>query len=120
MKIPGLQRRGAGDDGLRKKFEDLKRRIEAADFTTRSAYFNHIRSTYRPVSEGYALASSADRERILNEVREVSRKLWDAGNRAQALGLGVIMLNIESQLIEGDDADFVKAGTNALINEAMG
>jgi hypothetical protein len=119
MKIPGLRGREAGDNGLRKKYEDLKRRIEAADFATRSAYFNHIRSTYRPVSEGYALASSADRERILNEVREVSRKLWEAGNRAQALGLGVIMLNIESQLLEGDDAAFVRAGTEELIREAM-
>ncbi len=119
MKIPGLRGREAGDNGLRKKSEDLKRRIDAEDFTTKSAYFNHIRSTYRPVSEGYALASSADRERILNEVREVSRRLWETGNRAQALGLGVIMLNIESQLLEDDDAAFVKAGTDALIREAM-
>ncbi len=119
MKIPGLRGREAGDNGLRKKYEDLKRRIDAEDFTTKSAYFNHIRSTYRPVSEGYALASSADRERILNEVREVSRRLWETGNRAQALGLGVIMLNIESQLLEDDDAAFVKAGTDALIREAM-
>jgi hypothetical protein len=33
---------------------------------------------------------SADRERILKEIREVSRQLWDAGDRPQALALGVI------------------------------
>ena len=120
MKIPGLRRREAPENALREKYDDLKRRIDAADFISKSAYLNHIRSTYQPVNEGYALASSADRERILNEIQEVSRQLWQAGNRAQALGLGVIMLNIESQLQDGDDAAFVKEATDALIVEAIG
>jgi hypothetical protein len=65
------------------------------------------------------LASSADRERILKEVSEVSRRLWNAGNRAQAMALGVIMLNIESQFAAGDDAEFVKVATEALINRGI-
>jgi hypothetical protein len=71
------------------------------------------------VSDGYKLASPDDRERILGEVRAVSRQLWEAGNRPQALALGVIMLNIESQFLPGDDAAFVKAATDALIKEAI-
>jgi len=70
------------------------------------------------VSDGYKLASPDDRERILKEVRAVSRQLWEAGNRPQALALGVIMLNIESQFLPGDDAAFVKAATDDLIKEA--
>jgi len=70
------------------------------------------------VSDGYALASGADRERILKEVRKVSRKLWEAGNKPQALALGIIMLNIESQFMPGEDALFVKLATDALIREA--
>lgn len=50
------------------------------------------------------MASSADRERMLKAVLDVSRKLWDGGNRPQALALGVIMLNVESSFVAGDDA----------------
>jgi hypothetical protein len=71
------------------------------------------------VNDGYGIASPVDRERILKEVRAVSRQLWEAGNRPQALALGVIMLNIESQFLGGDDAAFVKAATDALIKEAL-
>ena len=103
---------------LREQYDDLKRRIDALDVEPRSVCFNYIKSTYGPVNEGYELASSADRERILKELRDVSRRLWSAGNRPQALALGVLMLNIESQLTLGDDAAFVKQATDALIKES--
>jgi len=119
MRIPSLWGREVRGNVLREEYDDLKRRIDAADVMSRSACFNHIRSTFGPVSEGYELASSADRERILKEIREVSRQLWNAGNRPQALALGVIMLNVESQSAPGDDAAFVKAATDALIKEAL-
>jgi hypothetical protein len=103
---------------LRREYEDLRRRIDTADATSKSACLNQIRSTFGPVSDGYKLASPDDRERILKEVRAVSRQLWEAGNRPQALALGVIMLNIESQFLPGDDAALVKEATDALIKEA--
>jgi len=103
---------------LRRQYDDLRRRIDAADTPTRSACFNYISSTFYSISDAYALASSADRERMLKAVLEVSRKLWDAGNRPQALALGVITLNIESRFVAGDDATFVKAETDALIKKA--
>ena len=104
---------------LREQYDDLKRRIDALDVEPRSVCFSYIQSTYGPVNEGYELASSADRERILRELRDVSRQLWSAGNRPQALALGVLMLNIESQLTPGDDAAFVKQATEALIKESV-
>jgi hypothetical protein len=119
MRIPGLWRPEVRGNVLRKEYEDLKRRIDTTDSLPKSTFFNFIRSTFGPVSEGYALASSADRRRILKEVREVSRKLWEAGNRPQALALGVIMLNIESEFVPGEDAAFVKEATDALIKKAM-
>ena len=104
---------------LREQYDDLKRRIDALDVEPRSVCFNYIKSTYGPVNEGYELASSADRERILRELRDVSRRLWSAGNKPQALALGVLMLNIESQLTPGDDAAFVRQATDALIKEGI-
>lgn len=119
MKIPSLWNREERGNLLREQYDDLKRRIDAADVMSKSACFSHIRSTFGPVSEGYALASSADRERILKEIWEVSRQLWNAGNRPQALALGIILLNIEGQLAPGDAAAFVKAATDALIEQAV-
>jgi hypothetical protein len=104
---------------LREQYDDLKRRIDALNVEPRSVCLNYLKSTYRPVNEGYELASSADRERILKELRDVSRRLWSAGNRPQALALGVLMLNIESELTPGDDAAFVKQATDALIKEGI-
>ena len=105
---------------LREEYDDLRRRIDTMNVEQKLACFNYIKSTYGPVNDGYALASSADRERILKAVREVSRQLWSAGNRPQAMALGVIMLNIESQFVPGDDAAFVRVATDALINEGIG
>lgn len=104
---------------LREQYDDLKRRIDALNVEQRSVCFSYIKSTYGPVNEGYELASSADRERISKELRDVSHRLWSAGNRPQALALGVLMLNIESQLTPGDDAAFVKQATDALIKEGI-
>ena len=104
---------------LREQYDDLNRRIDELNVEPRSVCLNYIKSTYGPVNKGYELASSADRERILKELRDVSRQLWFAGDRPQALALGVLMLNIESQLTPGDDAAFVKQATDALIKEAI-
>ena len=103
---------------LRRQYDDLRRRIDAADVTARLVCFNYIRSTFSSISEAYELASIPDRERMLKAVLEVAGKLWNGGNRPQALALGVIMLNIESRFVAGDDATFVKAETDALIKEA--
>jgi hypothetical protein len=35
------------------------------------------------------------------------------------MALGVIMLNIESQFVAGDEAAFVRVATDALINEGI-
>lgn len=103
---------------LRRQYDDLRRRIDAADMSARSACFNYISATFNSVSDAYDLASSADRERMIKAVLEFARKLWDEGNRPQALALGVIILNIESRFIAGDGAAFVNAETDALIKEA--
>jgi hypothetical protein len=51
-----LGRREVRGNVLREEYDDLKRRIDAADVMSESACFNHIRSTFGLVSEGHALA----------------------------------------------------------------
>jgi hypothetical protein len=103
---------------LRRQYDDLRRRIDALDASARSVCLNYMSATFGSIDDAYELASPADRERMLKAVREVSGKLWEGGNRPQALALGVIMLNIESRFLAGDDANFVKAETDVLIKEA--
>jgi hypothetical protein len=43
---------------LREEYSDLRRRIDATNVEQKSVCFNYIKSTYGPVKEGYALASS--------------------------------------------------------------
>ena len=69
------------------------------------------------MNASYGLAGNSDRQRIIKDVREVAQQLWTAGNRPQALALGVILLNMESQFMFDDDAAIVMAGTDALIKE---
>jgi len=104
---------------LRQQYDDLKRRIDAQNVEQKSTFLNYIKKTFGPVNEGYELASSADRGRILRELRDVSLQLWTAGNRPQALALGIILLDIESQFTPGEDAAAVKAATAALIKEGL-
>ena len=103
---------------LRRQYDDLRHRIDAADTPARPVCLNYIRSTFNSIRDAYELASNADRERMMKAVLEVSRKLWDEGNRPQVLALGVVMLNLESRFVEGDDANYVKVETDALIKEA--
>ena len=105
---------------LREEYDDLRRRIDAVNVEQKAACFNYIKLNYGPVNDSYALASGADRERILKEVRGVCRQLWGTGNRPQALALGVVILNIESQFMPDDDAAFVRVATDALIKESLG
>ena len=46
---------------LREEYDDLRRRIDATSVEQKSVCFNYIKSTYGPVNEGHALASSSDR-----------------------------------------------------------
>jgi len=118
MGILNLWREDRGNV-LRKQFDDLKQRMDAADADAKLACFNCIKSTANDVSGGYADASSADRKQILRHAAKVSRQLWDRGDWPQALGLGIIMLNAESRFVPGDDAAYVRAATDALIKEAQ-
>jgi hypothetical protein len=118
MRILNLWR-GARGNVLRKQYDDLKQKIDAANAHAKLACFECIKSKAHDVSEGYANASSADRKRISRHAVEVSHQLWDRGDWPQALGLGIIMLNAESRFVPGDDAAYVRAATDALIKEAQ-
>jgi hypothetical protein len=104
---------------LREQYDDLRRHIDAMNVEQMSVCSDYIKLNRGPVCDGYTLASDGDRERIVKEIREVCRQLWSAGNEPQAMALGVILLNVESQFASGDEAAFVKTATDDLINRGI-
>lgn len=103
---------------LRRRYEGLKSRIDAVDPTAKSACFGVVKSNFEFLSSHYASASSAERKRVLKHASKTVRQLSDASDWPRALGLTIIMLNLEVRHLPGDDAAVLKAATDALIEEA--
>jgi hypothetical protein len=103
---------------LRKKWDKLKRRIDAADFSAKSACLGYIKTRSESFGRLYARSSSADKKRICKRVAKESLRFLKAGDWPSACGLYVMMLNIESRYLPGSDAACVKVETDALIEEA--
>jgi hypothetical protein len=103
---------------LRRRYEGLKARIDTADATAKSACFGVVKSHFEFLSSRYASASGAERKRVLKQASMTLHQLSDASDWPRALGLTIIMLNLEARHLPGDDAAALKAATDALIREA--
>jgi hypothetical protein len=103
---------------LRRRYESLKPRIDAADPAAKSACFGVVKSNFEFLSSRYASASSAERKRVLKHASKTVHQLSDASDWPRALGLTIIMFNLEARHLPGDDAAILKAATDALIKEA--
>jgi hypothetical protein len=103
---------------LRRRYEGLRSRIDAADPTAKSACFGVVKSSFEFLSRRYASASIAERKEILKHASKTVHKLSDAGDWPRALGLTVIIFNLEARHLPGDDAAMLKEATDALLKEA--
>ena len=105
---------------LRRRYDGLKARIDAADPAAKSACFDVVKSTFDLLSKHYAKSSSAERKGVLKHASRTIHQLSDAGDWPRALGLTIIMLNLEASHLPGDDAAVLKAATDALIERGCG
>jgi hypothetical protein len=103
---------------LRKRYESLEPRIERANPAAKSACFSVVKSHFEFASRHYANASSAERRKFLKHASTTVHQLSDAGDWPRALGLTVIMFNLEARHLPGDDAAVLKAATDDLIKRA--
>jgi hypothetical protein len=103
---------------LRRRYEGLKPRIDAADPAAKSACFGVVKSNFEFLRSRYASASGAERKRVLKHASKTMDQLSDAGDWPRALGLTIIMFNLEAHHLPGNDAAILKAATDALIKEA--
>src|SRR4030095_1781330 len=114
MKFLNLWQEARGNV-LRRRYEGLKPRIDAADTAAKSACLGVVKSNFEFLSSRYAQASSAERTRILKHASNTVHQLSDASDWPRALGLTIIMFNLEARHLPGDDAAVLKAATDALI-----
>ena len=103
---------------LRGRYEGLKSRIDAADPAAKSACFGVVKSNFEFLSSRYASASSAERKRVLKHASKTVHQLSDASDWPRALGLTIIIFNLEARHLPGADAAILKAATDALIKQA--
>jgi FMN phosphatase YigB (HAD superfamily) len=103
---------------LRERYERLKSRIDAADVAAKSACFGVVKSRFEFFRSRYAIASSADRKRILAHASKIARQLSERGDWPRASGLTIIMLNLQARDLPGDDAAAVTAAIDVLMEEA--
>jgi hypothetical protein len=103
---------------LRRRYEGLKSRIDAADAAAKTACFGVVKSNFELLSSRYASASSAERKQVLKHASKTVHQLADASDWPRALGLTIIMFNLEARYLPGDDAAVLKAATDDLIKEA--
>jgi hypothetical protein len=103
---------------LRRRYEGLRSRIDAADPAEKSACFGVVKSSFEFLSRRYTSASSAERKEILKHASKTVHKLSDAGDWPRALGLTIIMFNLEARHLPGNDAVALKGATDTLLEEA--
>lgn len=103
---------------LRGRYEGLKSWVDAVDPAAKSACFGVIKSNFELLNSHYAGASNAERKRVLKHASKTVRQLSDASDWPRALGLTIIMFNLEARHLPGEDAAVLKAATDAMIREA--
>ena len=103
---------------LRRRYEDLRPRIDAADPAAKAACFGVVKSSFEFLSRRYASASSAEQKGILKHASRTIHQLSNAGDWPRALGLTIIMFNLEARHLPGKNAAVLKEATDALLREA--
>ncbi|MFG3595176.1 hypothetical protein [Bradyrhizobium sp. RDI18] len=117
MKFSNL-RHEARANVLRRRYENLRPQIDAADPAAKSACFGVVKSSFEFLSRRYASGSSAERNQVLKHASKTIHQLSDAGDWPRALGLTIIMFNLEACYLPGNDAAILKEATDTLLKEA--
>ena len=92
--------------------------IDAADPAAKSACFGVVKSNFEFLSGRYASAASAERNEVSKHASKTIHQLLDSGDWPRALGLTIIMFNLEARHLPGNDAVVLKTATDALIKQA--
>ena len=104
---------------LRRRYEGVRHRIDAADPAAKAACFNVVKSSLGFLSRRYASASSGERKEVLKHASKTIHQLSVSGDWPRALGLTIVMLNLEARHLPGNNAAVLKEATDAFLKEAL-
>ena len=104
---------------LSRRYEGLKRQFDAADLVAKSECFCVVKSSFEFLSKRYASGSTAERREVFKHASRTIHQLSDSGDWPRALGLTIIMFNLEALHLPGNEAAALKAATDRLLEEAI-
>ena len=104
---------------LSRRYEGLMRQIDAADPAAKLACFGVVKSSFEFLSKRYASGSTAERREVFKHASRTIHQLSDSGDWPRALGLTIIMFNLEARHLPGNEAAALKAATDRLLEEAV-
>ena len=82
---------------MRAEFEDLIVRIRGANGSAMSTFYNEVDQTIDDLRRDYGQASARERKAMLKDCRKGANQMHDTGYWPSALGLGISVLNVESE-----------------------
>ena len=102
---------------LENDLNDLVARIQGMSTLAASVCFNDIQANQH-LAAAYDALSVAERKLFMKALKKGADNLWKQGRRPSAIGLGIVLLNIESRHVPGESASNVLTRTNAIIERA--
>jgi hypothetical protein len=100
---------------LEKELHDLVAHIDGMSVLAKSVCFNSVWAMHEHLVVAYDGLSVPERKIFMRALRKGAHEMWKKGRRPSAIGLGVVLLNIESRHTPGEIAATVLQRTNAII-----
>jgi hypothetical protein len=100
---------------LENELNDLLAHVDSMSTLAKSVCFNNIWATHEYLVAAYDSLPVPDRKLLIRSLRKGASKMWKQGRRPTAIGLGIVLLNIESRHTPGESAAAVLERTNAII-----
>jgi hypothetical protein len=104
---------------LENELSDLVARIDGMSALAKSTCFNNIWATHEHLVAAYDALSVPDRRLLIRALKKGAHEMWLRGRRPSAIGLGIVLLNIESRHTPGVSAAAVLRQTNVMIIAAL-
>jgi hypothetical protein len=112
MRMPQAWRDARGKT-LENELSDLVARINRMNTRAKSRCLDSIWATHAHLKAAYDSKSIAERKAFLQRLKLNAYQLWKRGDRPSAIGLGIVVLNLESRYVP--DAANVLRQTEAII-----
>jgi hypothetical protein len=103
---------------LENELNDLLAHIDGMSVLAKSVCFNNVWATHEYLVAAYDSLPVPDRKILIRSLRKGASKMWKQGRCPSAIGLGIVLLNIESRQVPGESAAAVLQRTNAIIAAA--